>query len=262
MKHIEKKYLFQEKVLRLKKISNSNSTEFPLKQVDRRDKKTLKINKNERVFVKTTEGFFLSGFIYNYHGNYTVVPIPDLTLVYYDHSYQMNRMRKKKENELFEKLNSEDDISEDASNELYHYYGFASNCIISLFTSIESFINHLIPDEKTFQKVLKNKTEIYTKSQIQESLNFNEKVKIVIPYFFDGKNFFKKANPTNELINNLKQLRDDIIHTKSESNFELQELLLRRVLNFKYDKTLEAVAKFMNFYKNDYVQECNCGNDY
>jgi hypothetical protein len=257
--HIKKKYLFQKKTIKLKINSKSPG---PIKSIDRRDSESLKANKNDMAFIRTTEGFLLGGFIYNHKGKYTVVPIPDLTLVYFDHAYQMNRVRQQKESDLFKKLTSVDDITEDTINELYHYYGHASNCIISLFTSIESFINHLIPDNKSFEKKLKSKTEIYSKKQIQQHINFSDKLKVVLPFFFDGKNFFKKSTPSNQLLLSLKELRDDIIHTKSEESFELQEKLMNRVLKFNYVKALEATQTFMNFYIPDYIIECDCGKDF
>lgn len=230
--------------------------------VDRRDRKTLKENKTDVAFVETTEGYLIKGFIHNYNGSYTVIPMPDLTLVYFDHAYFMNKLRKEKEVQLFKKLNSLNEVAEESTNEIYHYYVHASSCIISLFTALESFINHLLPDSKIFKRELKNRTEIYSKEQIQEHINFNDKLKEVLPYFFEGKNFFKKSTPTNQLLNSLKDLRDDIIHTKSERNFEKQEELFARVLKFKYDKTIEAVGVFINFYKPNYLKECDCGINY
>ena len=77
-----------------------------------------------------------------------------------------------------------------------------------------------------------------------------------------SKNFFLNPTPTNQNITNLKNLRDEIIHTKSEIDYSKQQILLKSVLSFKYDQTFEAVAKFMNFYKPDYITECNCGADF
>ena len=65
------------------------------------------------------------------------------------------------------------------------------------------------------------------------------------------------------MIWNLKEFRDDIIHTKQEDNNMLRyEGLIKKSLNFKYDKALISVASFMNFYKKDYIVECNCGGDF
>ena len=259
MKHIKKNYLFVEKHIAL---NNENKHLESIERIDRRDSQTLKKNKEGTAFITTTEGYFIKGFVHNHNGNYTVVPIPDLTLVYFDHAYNMNKVRKEKEKELFKKLTSNNEIAEDSTNEIYYYYGHASSCIISLFTALEAFINHLIPDSKSYERKLPTKIEVYSKEQIQEYINFNDKIKKVLPYFFEGKSFYKKSTPANQLITRLKDLRDNIVHTKSEKSFDKQEKLFQEVLKFKYDKTLEAVAKFMNFYKPNYLKECNCGVDF
>lgn len=259
MKHIKKKYLFQleltdeiEKVLETKgEIINGTSKEL------------LKKAKESDLYVKTEQGFLIKSFPFSYSGKNALIPIPDLSLVYFDSAYNLNVLRKEKEKELFSKIiANEEKLGEDATNEIYRYYGFASSCVISLFTAIESFINHIIPNDKPYIKPLRHKTEIYTKEQVQKSISFDEKTKLVLPYFFEGKNYFKQPSASNQHIVNLKSLRDEIVHPKSEVTFQKQEELIKRLLNFKYDKTFESVASFMNFYEKDYITECDCGVDF
>ena len=38
--------------------------------------------------------------------------------------------------------------------------------------------------------------------------------------------------------------------------------LVTKSLNFKYEETIRAVQRFMNYYKPDYVVECGCGKDF
>ena len=59
----------------------------------------------------------------------------------------------------------------------------------------------------------------------------------------------------------LKDFRDGIIHTKQDPDQKSYFNLLKNALDFKYDDTLESVAIFMNFYKKDYIIECDCGSD-
>lgn len=259
MKHITKKYLFQieigddiKKVLDNKSISVSSTS-----------KDLLKLSKKMDLYVTTEKGYLIKAFTINYEGTNALIPIPDLSLVYFDSAYNLNVLRKEKEIELFTKVKiNVDKLGEDATNEIYRYYGFASSCVISLFTAIESFINHIIPNDKLYVKQLKYKTEIYTKEQIQKSISFDEKTKEVLPFFFEGKNYFKSQSSSNQHLTNLKQLRDEIVHPKSEATFQKQEELIKRLLNFNYDKTFESVASFMNFYENGYITECDCGVDF
>ncbi|MBI2270134.1 MAG: hypothetical protein HYU69_07215 [Bacteroidetes bacterium] len=144
---------------------------------------------------------------------------------------------------------------------MYNYYGLTSGFVIYLFTSIESFINQLIPDNYSFKKEQSKKTEIFNKSQIQEHLDFKTKITEVLPDV-TKKNFFQKSTSSNQRIWNLKNFRDDIVHTKHEDNPLRYEKLIKTALNFDYNKTLESVAAFMNFYRKDYIIECGCGVDY
>ena len=64
------------------------------------------------------------------------------------------------------------------------------------------------------------------------------------------------------MLENLKNLRNEIVHPKSEASFRKQEELIQSLLNFKYEKTFEAVMKFMNYYQSDYIVECDCGVDF
>lgn len=257
MKHIKKKYLFQPKIDEsAKELLNKQMVD--VQNFDRSIYKTF--NKTHNVLLKTEDELILA-FIYNNNGKYIHIPLPDFTLVYFDFAYKLNIQRKELEKELLSKLSNAETFTEDSSNELYHFYGNASSIIISLFTSLESFINHILPENQEYIVERNNRKEIYSKEQIQQYVSFNEKIKFVLPQFFN-KNFFQHSNLTNQHINNLKELRDSIVHTKSDSKNEKPIDMFKKLLKFKYDETFDAVQKFMNFYKEDYVVECNCGNDF
>lgn len=131
-----------------------------------------------------------------------------------------------------------------------------------MFTSLESFINFLIPDDIEYPKIRKDRTEIYNKQQIELYIKFWDKVKEVLPFCYDSKNFFKKQTPTNNHLVKLKEIRDEIVHTKSKEMYETQSKLIEKLLKFKYEGTLMALRKFMNFYKANYIVDCDCGNDF
>tara|TARA_B100000809_G_scaffold86653_1_gene85020 strand:- start:11849 stop:12229 length:381 start_codon:yes stop_codon:yes gene_type:complete len=126
---------------------------------------------------------------------------------------------------------------------------------------LESFINQQIPEGYVFYKKMKNKTESYDKNQIQRHLSFNVKVKEVLPNV-TGKNFYTKSSPQNQQLDNLKLFRDSVVHTKLEDDVFGYRELMKKSLKFDYDKALETVSVFMNFYKPNYIEECNCGLDF
>ena len=95
---------------------------------------------------------------------------------------------------------------------------------------------------------------------------FKEKVKKVIPQLlqFEEKNFVKGFIHKYDLIKDLKNFRDEIVHTKSfegigTNNF--YERLYVTSLNFEYDKVLFAARDYINFHQENLIEECLCGND-
>lgn len=257
MKHIKKKYLFQGPL----PITNLNN----LQHIDLlgNNQEMLKHKaKDHFVALKLSDSKeMIYAFIYNHKGKYINIPLPDYTLVYYNFAYSLNIERKKQQEILLSHLSNVDTITHDCSNELFNFYGHASSYVVNLFTSIESFINSMLPDGENYVIKGNKKTEIYDKAQIQENVCFFDKLKIVLPQFHK-KNFFKDRTPTNQHIINLKELRDEIVHTKSDSKLEISIELFKRLLNFKYDETLDAVASLMNFYKPNYIEACSCGKDF
>ena len=257
MKHIKKKYIFEKEI----KAKSFESLEF----VDVKDihNDTLKkVGKTNNIILQTTEDENIFAFIYNRNGKHIPVPLPDFTLVYYDFAYRLNVWRKDYEKEMFKKLSDITLFSELSSQDVYYFYGYSTSCIINLFTSIECFINYLIPENGEFKEVKNNRTEIYNKTQIQDCIPFMDKLKKVLPQFHDNKNFFLHSTPTNNHIIKLKELRDSIIHTKSDKTGEIAIELFKKIIKFEYDQTLLSVAKLMNFYEPNYIEDCPCGVEF
>lgn len=251
MKHIKKKYQFECQRLPVKKGATITTA-------NRSDSGSLKKVRQETVpFLQTTDGSYILGMYYNYDRTHTIIPIPDLALVYFDFGHISNRIRKDYEKKLFEKLTSQEQVTEEASNELYHYFGAASSCIIGMFNALEAFVNSIIPDDAVYQKKLKQETELYNKEQIQRNIGIMEKIKDLLPQILNDK-----FDLSSSLIAYLKNLRDDIVHTKSKPDFSTQEELIKKMLDFKYEKCMEDIRNFMNHYKPNYIENCECGKDF
>ena len=77
-----------------------------------------------------------------------------------------------------------------------------------------------------------------------------------------GINFFAKPNTTNVHIHNLRNLRNEIIHTKSDKTGRNHVEILKKLLNFKYDETFMATFKLFNFYKEGFIEECPCDDSW
>ncbi len=231
MKHIKRNFLFHKELQNDKRLKEE-TVEVEIQEIDQ---KFLKKNSKDKfTVIKTASGEKIFSFIYNDNGTQCIIPVPDFSLVNYNFAYNLNIRRKELRKNLFKNFADISSANEINLSFAYDYHGTASSCIISLFTFIECFINDIIPEEFLYNIESDKKTEIYNKIQIQQSISFNDKLTKVLPQAI-GKNFFSNPNPTNIHIHNLRNLRNEIIHTKSDITGQnhveiLQKLLLRSVV--------------------------------
>lgn len=213
MKHIKKKFLFED-FIKNKDFEKDKNFEF-IKPNNLTKENRKRLEKENNIIIQTTAGDNIFAFAYNNNGRQALVPLPDLTLVYFDTAYNFNRARDKKQKEILNLLSNINTFSEANASMLYNYYGLSSSCIINLFTTIESFMNSFIPSNEKYERVGNKCIEIFNIQQIQQHLSFDEKIKKVIP-FFHNKDFFKNKPLPSQHITNLKNIRDKIIHTKAD----------------------------------------------
>ncbi|MGE0637262.1 MAG: hypothetical protein AB7G44_10620 [Bacteroidia bacterium] len=260
MKHIERKFLVQLNEVEFEQLSNNTKLEI----VERgKDAKPLdqKYSKDHVGYLKTTKGFAIQAFPHKVNGKIFLIPEPNPTLIYFSSAQNNFRALEKYKNDLLPKIDVQSDISDEIIHDFYNYFGAVSGCVIFLFTSIESFMNSLIKDSHVYRKVQNNRTELYNKSQIEAYISFDEKIKKVIPQL-TGIDYLKKHPNIAQHISNLKDFRDNIIHTKSNVETFKYDHIVKRSFGFSYEKTIDAVASYMNGYRKDFIKECNCGKDF
>lgn len=258
MKHIKKSFFLHQKT---DEFNSKIASNLKWKDAESITNDALKKENNSIVFIQTTKNETIGGLIQKISGTHYFFPVPDPTLVYF-HNAQISLARVKKvKKELILKLDFAQIKDNIPIHTLYDYYGHSTSVIINLFTALESFLNQQIPSKYTFEKKNNKSTEIFNHQQIMEYIDFKTKLTQIIPEI-TGKNFMKKPTPTNDVIWNLKQFRDDIIHTKPKNEEPLYQDLMKRSLNFDYDKAILSVAKLMNFYQPNYIIECDCGKDF
>ena len=198
-------------------------------------------------------------FVNNFDGHYAPVPVLDPTIVYIN-SAQLNlrNLLEMKEAmvEGFQNLNLKD-------HNFFNFYGTASGFIIMSFTAIESLLNSLIKEDDIYEYDDNGRRTIrLNREQIFRYISFNDKLKEVVPKL-TGKDFMKKHKTKAQLIENLKGFRDEIIHTKPDGTDPLQfSKMMKKYIKYDYSKAFEAVVELINYYKNDYIVECNCGADF
>lgn len=252
MKHIKKRFLFEVE----QKIEDDDSSIIFIDELNKKNTSNL-IGK--KVILQLGDKSIYGSF-FKIKNEFVTIPIPDFTLIYFDQAQLRLALIEEKKKELVKKIGAKKSLDESNIGEIYSFFGLVSGFIIYLFTSMESFINHQIPPESNYFEIKKRQTLYYNFKQIQ-FLSFDKKIKEVMP-FFTGKNFFQRQTQATQDIEDLKEFRDSIIHTKSSDNIELYYELIKKTLSFKYNQKLKAVSSYMNFYKPNYIKECNCGKDF
>jgi len=256
-KHIKKKFLIEPPTKELDEVrTHALSRETLLESP-----KLLNHRIGELVYLCTETNYNYGGIIEKVDGQISILPVPDLTLVYFNRAYLLTDHVFEQRSSLKNVIGLNNELDESGINEVYNFYGTCSGYTIFLFTAIESFINSLIPDDFEYVKKTSKRTETYSKLQIQRFVSFKEKINEVL-FQAQGKSFHKKTSSHTSRIDNLKEFRDKVVHTKSHSDHEDNRDLLKMAINFKYRETLSSVATFMNFYKPDYIEECSCGSDF
>jgi hypothetical protein len=256
MKHIEKRFFNQQPY---EKIEEKLEQEG--RQIELDDPEIVKKSENMTAWVLTDKGIVASALIHNVNGRNVIIPIPDLTLIYFNNAYFFYKQLKEQEVILLQKL-SVDNHTEDATNEIFKFYGFASSSIIMIFTAIECFMNHFITTNATYSfSNRKGENITYNKRDIQRRLSTQKKIEDVYVQLYN-RNLPKDEPALYKVFNILRQLRDEIVHTKSEQHLKPQEALLKEMLDFDYMGTIEVIADIMNYYVPGYIVECNCGVDF
>jgi hypothetical protein len=261
MKHIRKKFLFHD-VLK-KRGDDVFTKEFEQVHIPENidSQKILKLANGKVGIISSSNGDNIFSMVYNDNGSYCMIPVPDFSLMNYNQAYKYNNERKQLRKELLRNFKNLNDQEYKNFAFAYEFQGCASACIIMLFTSLECFVNDIIPTDYKYTIVDNRKTEIYNKTQIQEFLPFMDKLKKVLPDAL-GKDFFSKQTIAGSHIHNLKDIRNAIVHMKSDPTGQNHADVLRKLLSFKYDDTFKAISTYFNFYKNGFVEDCPCDENW
>lgn len=213
--------------------------------------------------IQTDGNELIQAFQYNKNGNTYFIPEPNPIVIYFEVGRLYIKNIAKAQQTLFDELNQKKPDAYKILNNFYAFYMYASVCATFLFNAIEAFINNLIPKHFTYSRVLDKKTEVYDKFQIQRHLQFEEKIKNVLPLIFEGKSFHKEQSHKYAHIEKLREFRDEIMHTKSydQTSPNHYKSLFTVSLDFDYAETLSSVRDFINYYEPNLIEECDCGND-
>ncbi len=256
-KHIKKKFLLEFRPTEEKmKALEENFTYVPISEASKIKGKNIKT-----AMVHTFDGDIVLAFPFNDNGVNKWIPEPDPVLIYFNSAYNHWKHIIPARKTVLE-LVIGSSLDESLIDKLYEYFSLSAGYVTYLFTSLEAFINRMIPDDYTYKEPLKNKTEYYTKEQIERHLPFDLKIQKVLPQAL-GKDFAKAKPLVYQHIINLKDFRDGIMHTKAKKDGHTPyDYLHKKALTFKYKETLDAVENYINYYDPSLIEICPCDKTY
>ncbi|WP_282147549.1 hypothetical protein [Algibacter lectus] len=258
MKHIKKKFLLS---LKLEKDAQEylKTIESDKKVIDNIVKQDFK---DYVPHVITEDGSFIQTFKYKRNNKTLFVPEPNPIVIYFSNSQVFLKSLNDSRDELFGDLTKNNDVG-NVLNSSYRFFGFASNFVTSLFNALEAFINSQIPNDFEYKKVDKKSTEIFNKEQIQRYIQFDEKIKKVVPQI-TNKSFHRHYSHKFEILKKFKDLRDKVVHTKADQKTtpNYYQNLFTELLDFDYNQTILTTKEYINYYQENLIEKCDCGQDY
>jgi hypothetical protein len=257
MKHIKKKFLRDQKIAKETSSIFANAVNInamPIQEINK------KLKGDHIAYLITDKDHMIGTFHYKINKQKSVyIPEPDLVVCLFETA----RGNAISINEFRQKLLSE---FGDVSIPLNNSYNFFSTAILTttiLFSTIEAFVNRIIPYEFKYEETNKKQTTVQNKAQIERHATFLIKITEIVPKA-TGKDFKLFDNGKYNTIKNLQLLRDDFTHIKS---FDVDrqisyDKLYNESLKFDYMKALNAVKDYINFYNPNLIEPCLCGSDF
>jgi hypothetical protein len=193
----------------------------------------------------TEENDLIQAFFYQAAGKSYMIPEPNLISVYFDISQSQIKFLYPAKADLLINIDRNGDVGK----------------TLNMYNSIEAIINLQLPPDKEYVKKDEKSTVIYSHEQIQKGISFEEKIKAVLPQFLN-RSFHRDHGHKYETIMKLKEVRDEIAHTKTYVQHDSPNFYKRiftKLLDFDYNKALQHSMEFINYFQPELIEECHCG---
>lgn len=224
--------------------------------VEENAKKITEIDFDEwnKAFMQLADNTIIQGFVYKTNKGRVIIPEPEPSILYFTNAEHKLPEIIKRQNMIMSS-NGFNNVH-DMSNIFYGLFQLSSDYIVNLFNSLEGFNNSLFDDN--FE--MKYKRKVYNKERAQRSLDFTTKLKKAIP-IATNKSYVNEHGQGYEFILKIKELRDDTVHLKNLSTgfpASYRELYVK-YLEFDFQRSYQVIKDYMNFYKEDWIIDCDCG---
>lgn len=194
------------------------------------------------------EASMVFGFDFVADNQRKIIPELNPVLIFYSNAVMFHRNLLTSKKILIENSPTYENLNKTTDPKVFQFFfQFATNCIINLQSSVESFANQQIPSDYDYTE---DPTIFY-------------KIDVVIPTL-KNKKFKTKSRKDNLKVRKLIELRNKIIHltpSKDLTNTKYKDIY-REILKFEFTDTINAVKNFINFYNPDLIEECPCGKEF
>lgn len=129
--------------------------------------------------------------------------------------------------------------------------------VISLITSLEAFLNQVIPNHFVYNGFRRGKSQKFNKKQIESaSISFKEKLTDVMQQLIEKPHFSKQHHKVINLILQLYAVRRELIHmkTNSEDWMGLYYKVTGSVIDIDLEKAILAIRKYMNLIEPNFLK--------
>lgn len=191
------------------------------------------------------------GFDILHNGKRLTLPELNPALIFYSNAIMSHRNLIRSREILFEQSPTSIKFLKPIDPKIFGtFFQFATNCIINLQATVESFVNYQIPND--YQYIDKNGEKF--------NPSIFHKLDKVLPEIKKTK--IKKRDTFR--VRKIIELRNEIIHlTPSNEITNTQyKSLYRKILKFDFSNSILAVKKLINFYEPNLIEECACGKEY
>jgi hypothetical protein len=253
MKHIKRKFL------NINNITKDGYEYFLENKVKPKEQTKISIQ-NMVPHLITNDQQFIQSFFYQLEGVKVPIPEPNPIIIYFSNAQGFLSVIIEKRNELFNELKTSNFNVDEILNHMFAFYGCVVNFTSSLFDALEAFVNSKIPKDYKFPNP-RRRNKIMNKYEIIRHTSFEDKIKSILPEIYSGQNFVISKSHLYQNLILLKNLRDNITHTKADIEHEVNyyEKLFTEALDFDYLKAIQSARDFINFYENSLIEPCNCG---
>ena len=145
-------------------------------------------------------------------------------------------------------------IEENGTHQCYNdYIKYRTSSIIMLVSSLEAFINHILPNDFVYKTEKKNFTKVEIESP---KVNFKDKIEKVIPQFLKDEKFWDNHIEIKLSIDNLYKTRKNLIHlkTNAEDDFNAYFKIIDEMLDFNISNSINSLISFMNLTKSNFIE--------